>query len=151
MDMTKTLAEVAADKAGLNVKETETVMVNVERELIPNERLAKILVNRAMLLRWFDALEQLAIERIQNGAVLPGLRLVEGRTHRKWRYGEEKIASKLTALGIDPYLQTLKKITDVEKELSGEKDLIESLTLRPKGKLKVVPCETLPDFELIGE
>lgn len=99
---------------------------------------------------WAEQVERAAFNLAQQGN-LPGYKIVEGRTHRKWsserpgadrEFAITKIAAWVRGMGIDPYEPvTLRSITDIEKaaKASGmpnkQRDaIIAEMTFKPPGK-----------------
>lgn len=121
-------------------------------ELMGNARLSDILRHKALIVKWFEALEQLALARLLRGDELPGLALVETKTHRRWKVSEEEIKRELGLLGINAYKQDMKTVAAVERELGDRhKELISRLIEKPRGRLKVVVTEESIPFGLLEE
>lgn len=91
------------------------------------------------LKKWLTAVEKHALDEANNGKQYPGLKLVEGRSVRKYT-DEEAVAQKVQALGQEPYEKKLLGITAMTK-LLGKKTFDETLgeyLHKPEGKPTLV-------------
>lgn len=121
-------------------------------EVMSNDRISRILRHKTLLIKWLNALEQLAIDRIVAGEHVEGFRVGEGRTQRRWALGDEGIRRELETLGVKATKEELRTITEVEKELGGAKTKIQHLIEKPKGKLKLIAIEDdLEKLEIIED
>jgi len=74
--------------------------------------------------------------RISYGEKIPGLKLVAGRSNRKWIANEEMVGEFLEEQGIDdPYVKKLITITEAEKKIG--KGKLEQHTYKSLGKPKL--------------
>ena len=92
------------------------------------------------LKKWLTAVEKHALDEANNGKHYPGLKLVEGRSVRKYT-DEEAVAKKVEGLGHEPYEKKLLGITAMTK-LLGKKTFDETLgeyLHKPEGKPTLVP------------
>ena len=91
---------------------------------------------------WTKDIEDYALREAKNGTEIPGWKLVEGRSVRKYREGTEaQIASAVEALGKDPWDKSLKGITAMEK-LIGKKsfnDTLSPFVYKPTGNPTLAP------------
>ncbi len=91
---------------------------------------------------WTKDIEDYALSEAKNGTEIPGWKLVEGRSVRKYREGcEAQIASAVEALGKDPWDKSLKGITAMEK-LIGKKSFSDTLSpfvYKPTGNPTLAP------------
>ncbi len=91
---------------------------------------------------WTKDIEEYALSQAESGVEIPGWKVVEGKSRRKYRDGfDEKIASVVEALGKDPWEKSLKGITAMEKML-GKKTFADSLSSyveKPAGSPTLAP------------
>ena len=91
------------------------------------------------LKKWLTAVEKHALGEANNGKTYPGLKLVEGRSVRKYT-DEEAVAKKVEGLGHEPYEKKLLGITAMTK-LLGKKTFdteLSELLHKPEGKPTLV-------------
>lgn len=97
-----------------------------------------VLLDRLDTLKsWADDVQTEALRRAVNGEVIEGWKLVEGTSKRKFT-DEEKVASKVEELGLDPWgKRPLLGIGDMEKLLGKKrfKETLGGLVIKPKGKI----------------
>ncbi|MCX8146763.1 MAG: DUF2800 domain-containing protein [Azovibrio sp.] len=112
---------------------------------LTNEELAAIFPRLSEIVRWANDLTDYMTGRAIAGTQYPGLKLVEGRSVRKFA-DEGKVAERLAAAGFRPeQYQTVKLIgiTEAEK-LVGKKafsSLLGDLVVKPEGKPVLVPAD----------
>ena len=110
---------------------------------LTNEELAALYPRLDGIVRWANDLSDYCLTRAEAGVKLPGLKLVEGRSNRKWVDDDAKVADVFESLGLDPsefYNAKLIGITDAEK-LVGKKEFAEAfadLVVKPPGKPSLV-------------
>lgn len=90
--------------------------VKVQMENLPAETIGAYLGNADLLEDWIKDLRALAMTMMENGAKVPGYKLVAKRSVRKW-LDESKAADALVALGVDPMKQELVSPAQAEKLL----------------------------------
>ena len=90
--------------------------VKVQIENLPAETIGAYLGNADLLEDWIKDLRALAMTMMENGAKVPGYKLVAKRSVRKW-LDESKAADALAALGVDPMKQELVSPAQAEKLL----------------------------------
>ncbi len=99
--------------------------------------IATILSSSKEFSAWLSDIEEYALKAIQEGAEIPGWKVVEGNTKRTYRVGAEKIiASKVEELGFDPWKKSLKGLGEMEKTVGKEnfKAYIEPHLYKSEGK-----------------
>lgn len=107
-------------------------------DLLDATSIAVILDKSAVIRDWLNAVETYALEESVKGNLkIPGYKLVEGRSNRKWA-DESKASETLAATGIDKntYLVTkLKSITELEKEMGKAmfNELLSEHVIKPQG------------------
>lgn len=102
---------------------------------LTDEQLARVVELKPMIEAWLRNVYRYAIDQVQKGETLDGLKLIAGRTQRKWRDDAEE---ELTAyLGADAFEKKLIGITKAEKLL--DKKTVDKLTYKPAGSPSLVP------------
>ncbi len=118
-------------------------------KLLTVEQKAKLLPYRKMAEAWWAKLQSDLEEHAANGEVVPGHKIVEGRSKRKFR-NEKAAQSFLLQQGLsqdDVITQKLATPAQVEKILASKlkirhanaKRLLEELVYKPPGKASLVP------------
>lgn len=69
-------------------------------EHLTTEQLSRLLPYRSMFEKWFTSLEEELLNRALNGAEIPGMKLVEARSNRKWNVAEQRAVDELMFLGV---------------------------------------------------
>lgn len=117
-------------------------------ELLTDDEIADIVKRTPKLIEWANSIAEYALNQvINNSKDWPGLKVVEGRSIRKWT-DEDQVVSALfercPELSEDEIYNTkLKSITDIEK-LVGKKrfgELFSDVVVKPQGKPVLVPME----------
>ena len=109
-------------------------------QTLSDDQIANIVKWSGELKKWLTAVEKHALDEANNGKHYPGLKLVEGRSVRKYT-DEEAVAKKVQALGQEPYEKKLLGITAMTK-LLGKKTFDTELgeyLHKPEGKPTLVP------------
>ena len=104
---------------------------NVDSGKITDERVKLILDNKKLIESFLKAVEFKTFERLITGEKIPGYKLVEGKSNRKWIDGVE--AKLIEKLGDEAFEKSIIGITAAEKKLN--KKEVNDLTYKPKGKL----------------
>lgn len=105
------------------------------------EEVGQILPQLADIKRWAEELATWAEQQALVGVKIPGYKLVEGRSNRKWTNEAEAIAG-LQAAGLGLEEVTVSKvigITEAEKLLGEKKGIINMLATKAPGKPTLVP------------
>ena len=108
-------------------------------QTLSDDQIANIVRWSGDLKKWLTAVEKHALDEANNGKQYPGLKLVEGRSVRKYT-DEEAVAKKVEGLGHEPYEKKLLGITAMTK-LLGKKTFDETLgeyLHKPEGKPTLV-------------
>ena len=128
----------ALAKHTLEITEKQT-----EPGLMSLEEIAKLLPHFSTIKSWISSVEEFALEAALEGDTIPGYKLVEGKSNRKFK-SDEEVRKALKEAGIpeDSYLRPreLKTITDLEKTLTkkGFKTILGDLVIKPEGKPTLV-------------
>jgi hypothetical protein len=115
----------------------------VEPELLTIEQIAAVLPKADQLIDWLNDVKAYALKQAEKGETVPGYKLVEGRSTRRYSK-EEDVVSRLLAAGVDEaliYEKSLLGITAMEKLLGKKKfaSLLEEVIVKPAGKPTLVP------------
>jgi hypothetical protein len=108
------------------------------------DRIAQLLPKADMVIDWFNDLKSYSLEQAtKHNNVVPGFKLVEGRSNRKYS-DQDAVAAKLRASGIPDevmFERSLLGITAMEKAI-GKKvftEVLADLVVKPEGKPTLVP------------
>lgn len=116
-----------------------------EPALLTDEEVIQVLRQVEELKKWASDVEVYALEKAKDGKDWPGMKLVEGRSTRRFS-SETEVAEKLLGAGYEAeriYTKSLLSLTKLEKEI-GKKafsEVVGDLIEKPPGKLKLVPEE----------
>ena len=108
------------------------------------DRIAELLPKADMVIDWFNDLKSYALEQAtKHGNTVPGFKLVEGRSNRKYS-DQDAVAAKLVKSGIPEatiYDRSLLGITAMEKAIGKKQfaELLDGLIVKPEGKATLVP------------
>jgi len=102
--------------------------------------LVNIHAHKSMITGWLDAIEKKILGEMLNGEKYPDLKLVEGRSLRKWQ-DEKQIETVLVEqLGDDAYTRKLLTVAQAEKALGkAKKATLADYITKPPGKPTVAP------------
>lgn len=107
------------------------------------DQVAALLPKLPLLKSWANDLEQYAADTLAHGGVIPGYKLVEGRSLRQWGPDEDLVARCLTEVGLseaDIYTKKLISPAQAEKALGRAKaGEIADLVTKPRGKPTLAP------------
>ena len=113
---------------------------------LSQERIAQLLPKADMVIDWFNDLKAYSLEQAtKHGKIVPGFKLVEGRSNRKYS-SQDDVAAKLQASGIPESImfeRSLLGITAMEQAIGKKKftELLGNLIVKPVGKPTLVPVE----------
>jgi hypothetical protein len=123
---------------------------DLEHDLIPApesltvERIAELLPKADMVISWFTDLKAYALKQaVDHNNVVPGYKLVAGRSNRRYE-NQDAVAEKLLAAGFPEaviYERSLLGITAMETAI-GKKEfakVLGDLIVKPEGKPTLVP------------
>ncbi len=110
-------------------------------ELLPEDVAEAVHLRGEEVIKWIQSVMKYNLAKACNGSRFTNLKLVEGRSFRKWDDMQEgDIVSQVNMYNLEPYKKTLVPFSHVEKHL-GKKKFEESfghLVVKPKGKPKLV-------------
>ncbi|MBO6507329.1 MAG: DUF2800 domain-containing protein, partial [Roseibium sp.] len=136
----RALAEFNFKTAIADFEDFDEIGETVRPFHLTDEEVAVILPKLDILTNWAKAVEAYALSRLETGHDVPGYKLVEGRSIRKWIDEEAAIRALSRKLGAKN--ATTKKIitiTQAEKQLGKKDPLIAKYTEKPPGKPAVAP------------
>ena len=128
--------------------------LKTQLDTVSPELVGAMLKNADLLEDWIKQLRQFALQRLENGANVPGYKLVAKRATRQWA-DEATAVAALTALGVDEselMVTELKSPAQVEKVLKKSKlalpdDIIVSIS---SGHTLADEADARPPVVLIG-
>lgn len=109
-------------------------------DTLTDEQIAQIVAHSGELKKWLGKVEKHALDNATGGHQYPGLKLVEGRSIRRFT-DADAVAKAVENTGHDPYKHTLLGLTDLTK-LLGKKQfdtLLSEFIEKPEGKPTLVP------------
>ena len=108
---------------------------------LSDEEIAQVLAQLPDLKAWAADVEAHALSlAVNQGKTWPGVKLVEGRSIRKYA-DESAVATAAEAAGVEVWDRKLKTITALEKQLGKKRftDLLGDLVVKPAGKSTLIP------------
>ncbi len=129
-----------------------------EPPLLDNKEIADILSKADELVSWVSDVKWYALSELIKGGIIPGFKLIEGRSVRKYT-DEEKVADVVREAGFEPYDHTVKGITAMTAMLGKKRfnELLGALITKPAGKPTLAaesdrrPAITINDFNDLKE
>lgn len=110
-------------------------------DTLTDEQIAQIVTWAGELKKWLGKVEAHALDQANQGHPYPGLKLVEGRSVRRF-IDEEAVARAVTEAGEDPYKpREVQGITNLTKLLGKKRfeELLGDYVHKPQGKPTLVP------------
>lgn len=123
-------------------------------EKLTARQLQRLIEKRSEIESFLKRVEEFATERLLAGQTIEGLKLVRGRSLRKWSGNEDDIANNLISRGVkEPWTQKLIGIGEAEKLLG--KGKIDDLTEKPDGRIQIAVVDDprpsiTPGAEFLG-
>jgi hypothetical protein len=108
------------------------------------DQIALILTKADAAIDWLNDVKSYALKQAEKGVDIPGHKLVEGRSNRKYA-NSDRVVEKLREAGVPDeviFEKALRTITALEKDL-GKKEfarLLGDLVTKPSGKPTLVPA-----------
>lgn len=118
-------------------------------EAISIDTLVEIHKKKKQIEHFLENVDHFLLLRGMNGLSIGNLKVVEGRSNRRWIDDEDKVARDLRMAGVQPYTKKLRNITEIEKILG--KNTINHLTDKPPGKLQLVSQEDERPIAKLGK
>lgn len=109
------------------------------RTPISPETLAHALTLAPVVSSWVSAVEAAAKQHLADGGTVPGFKLVEGRSQRKW--ADEELAAAALAEHLDPWTRQLLSVAQAEKALGASifREVAAGLVTKSPGAPTVAP------------
>jgi hypothetical protein len=114
-------------------------------ELLSTEQLVTVLAKADLAIDWLNDVKEHALKAAKEGREIPGFKLVEGRSVRKYS-DHDAVAQRLVEAGVPDaviYERNVLGITAMEKALGKKRfnELLDGLITKPAGKATLVPVE----------
>jgi len=109
-------------------------------DIIDNTHIKNILDNAELITGFVKAVQTVALERLKEGDTIPGYKLVESKTNRRWR-DEAEVEAYLKKKRVkqdDMYVKKLIPMTQILKMRKGDKKL-EEMLIKPTGQPQLAP------------
>lgn len=134
------LAELNLKLASDGFEAVETPIVFSTADTLTPDQMAAILPQLKLLNAWVKAVEAYSLTLFESGETIPGYKIVEGRSIRKWSEDDKDVSRKLIEdLSLDQiYTQKLISPTQAEKLLGKDHAVMRVLVFKPEGKPTVV-------------
>lgn len=109
-------------------------------ETLTDTQIAQIVEWSGEIKKWLNKVESYALDKANSGHAYPGLKLVEGRSVRRYT-DETAVAEAVEKLGENPWEKKLLGITAMTKLLGKKRfnDTLGNLVHKPAGKPTLVP------------
>lgn len=124
-------------KDSLAILDDIEIFPDIQRTNIDN--LVKLHKKKKEIEHYLEDVDHYLLMRGLRGEYIGDLKIVEGRSQRKWISDEAKIVKTLRKHNIDPYSKKLINFGKAEKIVG--KKVINSLTTKPQGKLQLASLE----------
>ncbi|RMG69532.1 MAG: DUF2800 domain-containing protein [Chloroflexi bacterium] len=126
---------------------TENLLKKSESEALSVDVLAQILDAAPAVKSFLDAVESEALSRVERGDKIPGYKIVESRTRRKYADDAEPALAEL--LGDEAYKTDLISVTEAEKKLGKKHVFFKEHVIKPQGKPTIAPeTDKRPEISL---
>jgi hypothetical protein len=115
-------------------------LTSINPDTLTDNELRVVMDNAKLIKSWLDAVEAHIFDKLNNGQVFDGYKLVEGRSTRTWQ--DEQQAAILLADKVPSdklFTQKLISPAQAEKLLKNDKELFASLVTKSTGKPTLVP------------
>lgn len=113
--------------------------VTKDPALLTTEEIAEILGKIDDLVSWGNDIKDFALAEALKGVTIPGYKLVEGRSTRKYT-SEEDVIKVVEGAGLDPFEKKLLSITELTKRIGKARfiELVDKYVYKPAGKPTLV-------------
>lgn len=116
----------------------DDLTIKREPSSLTAEHIALLLPHVGLISNWIKAVEVHASEMLNRGETVPGFKLVEGRSIRKWS-GDTVETQIVELLGDDAYVKKLISPAQAEKLLGKEKGKLSDFIVKPAGRPVIAP------------
>ena len=111
---------------------------NIPSSVLTPEEISEVLTRGKLLVAWYKAVEEHALEVLLSGEAIPGYKVVEGRSNRAWT-NQDAAMDVLQQAGYDRavlYDSIPKSLAQLEKIIGNEKfaELVGTFIFKPQGK-----------------
>lgn len=132
----RTLAEHSLQVAAEGFEAVEVPITLKDPKKLTNKEIAALLPQMKAIVDWTKAVEAFALAELEHGHEVPGYKLVEGRSIRKW--ADEDAAEKAlrgSKLKVaDIFTKKLVSPTQAEKLLGKNHPILQEFSVKPEGK-----------------
>ena len=106
-----------------------------EPAILSDDEIVDVISKVDALVTWANDIKEYALQEAVSGKKWPGMKLVEGRSVRKYT-DNRAVAEAVLAAGYEPYEQKLISITEMQKQLGKKKfeEILGNLVVKPQGK-----------------
>ena len=113
---------------------------NLDSDALTDEQLREVLDAKPLIVKFLEAVEAHARERLESGQNFPGYKLVAGRSVRQWCDESQAEQTLIDMLGDDAHERKLLSPSKAEKAL-GKKNAedLQDLIVKPEGKPTLAP------------
>ena len=113
---------------------------NLDSDSLTDEQLREVLDAKPLIVKFLEAVEAHAKEKLENGQSFPGYKLVAGRSVRQWCDESQAEQTLMYMLGDDAHERKLLSPSKAEKAL-GKKQAsqLSELIVKPEGKPAIAP------------
>jgi hypothetical protein len=110
-------------------------------QTLGDKQLRQAIENRKLIISWLDAVELLVVERLREGKLFEGYKLVAGRSTRQWFSESATEIFLVEELGEKAFApKKVLSVTQAEKALGkSKKVLMDKFVVKPAGKSTLVP------------
>lgn len=141
----------ASGKAMTDAQEAMSPFTKADTKILDLKTAAKHKLNFKFIQQWMKTIDEFILKSALAGEKVPGFKIVEGRSNRKWKADEKQVVKFLVDLNVEAYKKTLITPPQAEKSMgkkvARESDL-NTLITKPKGKPTLVPeSDTRPEME----
>lgn len=132
----RALAEHSLQVAAEGFEAVEVPITLKDPKKLTNKEIAALLPQMKAIVDWAKAVEAFALDELEHGHEVPGYKLVEGRSIRKW--ADEDAAEKAlrgSKLKVaDIFTKKLVSPTQAEKLLGKNHPILQEFSVKPEGK-----------------
>jgi putative component of toxin-antitoxin plasmid stabilization module len=108
-------------------------------QALDDAQLGQVLTHKAMILDWLSSVEDHVTEQLLTGKVVPGWKLVEGRSLRQWSSERDAGVVLESLIGDKAWERTLLSPAKAEKAVGKAKAQLQDLIVKPVGKPTLAP------------
>lgn len=102
---------------------------------ITPERIGRILAAKSDIEKFLESVRQYALGIMKSGGTIPGFKVVQARTHRRWAVSEDLVTKYFASYGEDAYEKKLRSPAQAEKATKAK--VPDHLVMKPEGGLTI--------------